>query len=367
MGNISTTCICDFPAVRHLETFNNDVVGEEKVNADMPLDSGIEQDATIGAVEDNRRLSMIGSQGRRAGVAAECVSISSLKDYVKPFYSKDEATCQRLREITKLNEKLQVIFGHLDSDGIGDVVNAFQAVEFPRGKEIIRQGDEGDCLYIIDRGEVDVHVARPGRDGRVPSGELGPKVVTLGAGSLFGELALLYSAPRAASVIISSPNCKLLQLDREPLKMMLAQKSHTHYERYEGWLSEVDLLKSLNHYELSRLSDLLDSTLYDDGEVIIQQGDIGDKFFILEDGTCSAYMSGPEGEKKVKDYDKQGDYFGEIALLTSEPRKATVRATGQGATVLSLSQQDFTLILGPLQDVLKKDMTAYKEYEHYFK
>lgn len=332
--------------------------------------AGAEEDAEgvdhrMSDEEDKTRLAVSMGKARRQGVAAEGMNMEEVRDFVKPVYQKDAATNAKITGIMKGNDKMQVLFGHLDAAALGDIVNAFREVTKEKGQEVIKQGEEGDCLYIINEGEVDVHVARPGTDGQVPKGDRGPKVVSLRPGALFGELALMYSAPRAATVVISSPTCELWQLDREPFKMLLAQSSQNQYALYEGWLSEVDLLKALNQYELSRLSDLLESTLYDAGEEIIKQGDPGDKFYILEDGTCSAFMTGDAGEQKVKDYEKQGDYFGEIALLTNEPRKAAVRATGQGASVLSLSQEDFISILGPIQDILKKDMGSYKQYTAY--
>lgn len=317
--------------------------------------------------EDAKRLQQVKGARRRQGVAAEGMSAGDVKDYVKPVYPKDAATCEQIKKIIKGNEKMQVLFGHLDSAALDDIVNAFQEVTKPAGQDVIKQGEEGDCLYIINEGEVDVYVARPGPNGDIKPGDRGPKVVSLGSGALFGELALMYSAPRAATVSIKSATCKLWQLDREPFKKLLAQQSQNQYAMYEGWLGEVDLLKSLNRYELSRLSDLLESNLYDAGEEIIVQNEPGDKFYILEDGTCAAFIAGPEGEKKVKDYEKQGEYFGEIALLNNEPRKATVRATGEGATVLSLTKEDFELILGPIKDILAKDIGKYPQYAQFLK
>lgn len=87
----------------------------------------------------------------------------------------------------------------------------------------------------------------------------------------------------------------------------------------------------------------------------------------MEDGSAAAYISGSDGEKEVKKYEKKGDYFGEIALLTSEPRKATVRATGSGATVLSVSKEDFSAVLGPIADLLKKHIDQYPQYASFLK
>merc|ERR1712187_1049012 len=136
---------------------------------------------------------------------------------------------------------------------------------------------------------------------------------------------------------------------------------------YEGWLSGVDLLKTLNHYELSTLADALQSETFKAGDAIIKQGELGDRFYILESGTAAACISGDKGEKEVKKYSKTGEYFGEVALLTKEPRKASVRATGQGCSVVSLTQTQFTNLLGPLSDVLKKEVNKYPQYADFLK
>lgn len=144
--------------------------------------------------------------------------------------------------------------------------------------------------------------------------------------------------------------------------MVLAQHGEQKYEMYQGWLSEVDLLQPLNHFELSRLSEMMESELFDAGEDIVVQGQPGDKFYILEDGTAAAYMLGPDGEVKVKDYLNKGEYFGEIALMINEPRRATVRASGSGASVISVSKEDFNNVLGPIQDRLLSQIDRYPQY-----
>lgn len=316
---------------------------------------------------DLKRMQQIKGAQRRKGVAAESVATTDVRDYKKPVYKKDSAANDKIKEVLRQDQKMQVLFGHLDEAGIMDIVNAFKERNAGPGEVLIQQGDEGDCLYIIDSGEVDIFVARPGPDGQLAKGDRGSKVVTFGERKLFGELALLYSAPRAATAVVASAKCRLWQLDREPFKMLLAQKSQMQAELYEGWLSEVEILKSLNRYELSRLSDLLQSELFDAGEEIVKQGEVGDKFFILEDGTAAAYIAGAGGEKEVMVYDKQGQYFGEIALMKDEPRKATVRATGEGCSVLSCSKEDFTSVLGPIQDILRKHIDKYPQYAQFLK
>lgn len=312
------------------------------------------------AAEDQKVKAQQG-RARRAGVAAESVDATKIQDYKKPVYPKDAKSVDLISNTLKNNDKMQVLVGHLTGEPLRDVINAFYSKDVAQGADIIKQGGEGDCLYIIYEGEVDIFVARPGPDGNIAEGDKGSKVAAFGVGSLFGEVALLYNTPRAATVTAVSP-VKVWVLDATDFKMLLAQSSQAQYTKYEGWLSQVELLKSLNHVELSKLAEVMETELFDAGEAIVKQGDAGEKFYILEDGEAAAFITGPDGEKEVKKYEQQGEYFGEIALLNSEPRKATVRAVGRGCAVVGVSKEDFTNILGPLVDRLQKDAANYPQY-----
>ena len=57
----------------------------------------------------------------------------------------------------------------------------------------------------------------------------------------------------------------------------------------------------------------------------------------------------------------KGEYFGEIALLTDRRRACTVKAVGT-TKVLSLQRKTFTRVMGPLQELLKRNMQAYNSY-----
>ena len=95
-----------------------------------------------------------------------------------------------------------------------------------------------------------------------------------GPGACFGELALMYNAPRAATVQCTSENgASVWALDREPFQIMLVSAQSKKIEQYEGFLGNVKLFEDLNKYELGMLSDMLESELFEGGEAILQQGD----------------------------------------------------------------------------------------------
>merc|ERR1711920_178276 len=178
---------------------------------------------------------------------------------------------------------------------------------------------------------------------------------------MFGELALMYNAPRAATVTATSSS-KVWALDRESFQMMLSTAENTKKSQYEEFLANIEIFSHLNRYERSRLSDMLESELFDTGEDIIKQGDEGNRFYIIEDGEAKAYINGDKGEIEVKHYKVPGEFFGEVALITKAVRRATVRAAGDGCSVLSVSRDDFDRVLGPIREKLEKNIDRYPAY-----
>jgi len=250
-----------------------------------------------------------------------------------------------------------VLFGHLAGSGVQQVVGALfmQVVEV--GEVVITQGGDGDYFYIVDSGTYDIYVQR--------AADLPPeRVMVATAGMSFGELALMYNVPRAASVVCAERG-GLWCLERECFQMMLVTAENTKHREYEGFLAQIPVLSALNRFEIARVSDLLSTELFDDGEDIITQGEEGDAVYFLYEGECRAYMAGEHGILEVRHYTVQGEYFGEIALINNEPRRATVRACGEGCVVLKLMKEDVDLSVGAICDRLREHIELYPQYEAY--
>eukprot|EP00443_Scrippsiella_acuminata_P078531 CAMPEP_0115398790 /NCGR_PEP_ID=MMETSP0271-20121206/14499_1 /TAXON_ID=71861 /ORGANISM="Scrippsiella trochoidea, Strain CCMP3099" /LENGTH=401 /DNA_ID=CAMNT_0002822575 /DNA_START=39 /DNA_END=1244 /DNA_ORIENTATION=- len=307
------------------------------------IDDGVEQE----------KIARMKDADRRAGVSAPAISEDRMKAWQKPYYEKSPEACGRIKSVIDKNDKLNVLFGHLAESAVFDVIDAMKPVSVEIGSDLIVQGDEGDNFYIVDEGSFDIFVKR----GDAPPG----KVLECGPGAMFGELALMYNAPRAATVTATSPG-KVWALDRESFQMMLATAENMKKSQYEEFLSNIELFQHMTKYEIAQLSDLLESELYDTNEDIMKQGDEGVAFYILEDGEAKAYISGEQGEVEVKHYQTPGDFFGEVALITNAPRRATVRAVGGGCTVLVVTVDDFDKVLGPIRDVLEKNIDKYPRY-----
>jgi len=294
---------------------------------------------------------------RRSGVANESVSQEQIANYVKPVHEKSEEAAAWILDIIKTCDKMQVLFGHLDETALKDVINAFYSLEITKGENVIKQNEEGDGFYIVEDGQFDIFVARQGDDGKL---EESTKVMTCGPRTAFGELALMYNSPRAATVTCVVDKARVWALDREAFQMLIMNSQDQKLQMYEGWLQHVPILKTLNHYELSQISELLTSELVEEGEDIVKQGEEGDKFHILEEGEVCAFISEDQGETIVKTYSSPGDYFGEIALISNAPQKATVRAT-KDSLIHSVYKEDFYNIMGPIKELLAKHIDEYPD------
>lgn len=281
---------------------------------------------------------------RRGGISAEPVTEEDATSYVKKVVPKDYKTMAALSKAIAKN----VLFSHLDENERSDIFDAMFPVNFLPGETIIQQGDEGDNFYVIDLGEVEVYV----------NSEL---VTTIGEGSSFGELALIYGTPRAATVKAKTA-VKLWGIDRDSYRRILMGSTIRKRKMYEGFLSRVSILESLDKWERLTVADALEPVSFSDGETIVRQGEPGDDFYIIVEGTALVLQCRGEGDTAVE-VGKLGpsDYFGEIALLLDRPRAATVVAKGPLKCV-KLDRARFERVLGPCADILKRNITQYNSF-----
>jgi len=111
--------------------------------------------------------------------------------------------------------------------------------------------------------------------------------------------------------------------------------------------------------ERSRIVDCLKIARFKQGDIVVRQGDAGDRFFVVEEGELVATKAMPgQGEREVMRYGN-ADYFGELALLKNQPRGATIKVTSAKAKLVWLDRKTFTKMLGPLQGILERHAAAY--------
>jgi len=111
------------------------------------------------------------------------------------------------------------------------------------------------------------------------------------------------------------------------------------------YLRNLPPFKDLNEELSSSLAENLQTIEYPPGKVIFNAGDKGDSFYVIKKGTVSVFIMAPDSDEKVTLSNlHEGDYFGEMALLTGEPRSASVE-TASDVTLIRLEKKGFEQLL----------------------
>jgi hypothetical protein len=129
-------------------------------------------------------------------------------------------------------------------------------------------------------------------------------------------------------------------------------------------LEQLPLFAKLGKAVLAELQPLFQTEHFPAGRVIVHEGDTGDRFYILVRGRASVTKANPAGENPDEvGVLRDGDFFGEIALLKDTPRTVSVHAT-QPCICLSLSRENFDQILDRFPEIKKKiTVVARSRYE----
>lgn len=213
-----------------------------------------------------------------------------------------------------------------DKTLIAELAAALESIDYQKGVTIFNEGDPGDCLFLIVNGAV-----------RVSSkGEL---IAELGVGGCFGEGALLKDGIRGATVV-ASEDLTLFRLKSESFKELSEKYIKVRYrlrsldeerraENIENLiernlLSHAPFLNGAGGDLISELSQHLEHRICEKGEVLIQEGDEGTSFFLIEEGILGVSKAGSQITELGP-----GACLGEGALFSRMKCSATVTALAQ--------------------------------------
>jgi MFS family permease len=111
-------------------------------------------------------------------------------------------------------------------------------------------------------------------------------------------------------------------------------------------LADVELFRGLNPGSLEVAMRAASVVPMSAGDVIIHQGDVADRFYVIAEGRVEVTQVAPEGgQQKVLRQEAEGEFFGEIGLLSNVPRTATVTALTDGKLV-ALDRDPFLALVG---------------------
>jgi len=297
---------------------------------------------------------------RSNAVSAEAYGVWNLRPakFAVPSYSKTREQCDVL---TRAFQNC-LLFSWFDAEVVNRFADAMPLLEFEPDQLILKQGEEGHDAYVIVEGKVDVFNETPhdeigwsdsatsSQSWREPTRQ---HVRTLGKGSVFGEMAMLWSAKRTRT-IYSHGRCVLGQLGRDLFQALIMRCHIDTWELYETHLRNVKALETLNDEQISKVVDAFEKERYMKGDTIIKQGQEGDRFFMVVSGECVAEMAtGTRSDTiDVQEHRRYvpGDLFGERALLHRTKRAVTITACSD-VEVLYLRRAVFERMLGSLSQL----------------
>ncbi|XP_055077940.1 protein kinase, cAMP-dependent, regulatory, type II, alpha, B [Periophthalmus magnuspinnatus] len=264
-----------------------------------------------------------GKYSRRVSVCAEAYNPDDdEEDDSEPRVVHPKTDIQRRRLQDACRDIL--LFKTLEQEQFSEVLDAMFEVQVKPEEHIIDQGDDGDNFYVIEKGVYDIFVKKGDKDLCV--GKYDNK------GS-FGELALMYNTPRAATIVATQEGA-LWALDRATFHRLIVKNNAKKRKMYEAFIECVPLLTSLEISERMKIVDVLGIRVFKDGDCIIKEGDQADCFYIVESGEVKIMIKNVN--KTVQDGAEvevarctRGQYFGELALVTNKPRAASVYAVGE--------------------------------------
>jgi CRP-like cAMP-binding protein len=250
------------------------------------------------------------------------------------------------------------LFSQLPKEGLRALIAAFEMITVAQGHSVIRQGEEGAEAYIVARGELEVrrNPTEPG-DEREPqsNGDAAdpPAVITLARlvnGALFGEMALLSRAPRAASVVACRPSI-LLIARRDALEEVAETRpevgvelaAHCRRRMVANLVRTSPVLLAVDPVERPALVETFETSVFEKGERLITEGEEPSGLHLIASGEV-AVVGHEAGEPFVIATLGVGEVVGEVALVLRRKANADVVAVHPTVT-LHLPREDFLTLI----------------------
>lgn len=250
--------------------------------------------------------------------------------FVPPKYEKSESERVKIKNSLMKN----MLTKKLSVDHINTLINAMQKRQYKKEDILITFGEEGKEYFILESGILEC---------KVFSEETKEVVVTktITEGNAFGELALLYQTPRSAT-ITALTDCSAWVLDQMTFKTVIMSSAIRERNIRLNFVDKIKVFEKMSKYEKIKLLDGLEVQYFEQNDIIVKEGDVGEYFYIIEEGGVNCIKE--ENNQVIREL-TIGDYFGELALIEQgQKRTLTVKATTD-CKLLVLNRDTFFSIM----------------------
>lgn len=164
-----------------------------------------------------------------------------------------------------------------DRERIALVLSQMKKHKVKKGEILMTQGDEGGMMFVVVDGCLEIFV-----DNNY--------IRDVERGTVVGELALLYNAPRSATVIAKT-DCILWSLKRETFREVQTVASSASLVQRSVWLRQLPILHSLENEDISKLAALVKTKTFYPGDIIFVEGALVSTCYLIEMGSVEAQSS----------------------------------------------------------------------------
>jgi len=323
-----------------------------------------------GINENGRKMS---NTKRRVAVRVD-VEDDELDDDTPPndFSEADKTRLKNTLKIADVTKELSEV----EIDTLCNYAGVVEGIDVD--EMIITQGEDGGYFYIVKSGVFEASLPQLGDkivaeyraiDDTEPSKHPEGSVTLANS---FGELALLYNAPRAANVKCTEKGY-LWYLERKKFRAVMMKAGEKRENDMANFLKTIQLFSPLTDDERSRLAQKCEPVTLQDGEYVIKVDDPADALYLVKQGELVATL---KDKKEVARY-HTGMYFGESCLkdaihieeLKLGSKKWPLRTANiisvAGSQVFKIKAEDFVNSVGDLAEITvakaKRDTLALTE------
>jgi len=333
----------------------DDAVKEYMAVANSYAESGF----TVQAIAVNKLIVKLDPS--KADVHKKLAEAHTDKGFAPGMVSKEQAAAT-VEEEKGNGKKPSVprtpLFSDLTTDELAYVSEQVEVLQVQAGSTLFREGDPGDSLFIITHGEVKI-LSRNAKGEEV-------EVARLKNGDFFGEFAFFSNSKRQADAVASSET-ELLELTRETLIDVTQKYPRVKEVLISFYKNRVvdklmvtsQLFRSLGPKDRMQILQKLSYQTFEPGVLIIQEGCAGDYLYLIKSGGADITTWRDDQEMLLATIG-EGEFFGEISLVTGTPRTASVKArTAMETMKLSKADLDevatrFPNVKKVIDDMIKK-------------
>ena len=228
------------------------------------------------------------------------------------------------------------MFNTLSSADMHTIINSMEEQTFQPNETIVPFGNNTSAtFYVVKHGTTTNNCKK---------------------GDCFNINALLHGVSHVTEVK-AVEKCVVWALRRETFMSIVGTSARMRRSVYEALLKKVEVFRLVDAEEMAKVVDVMKVVSVCKGDVVVREGEMGDVFYVVYKGECDVVKE-LKGKSVVVKRFKEGDYFGERALVMGDIRFVSVVAVSEVVRLLVLDRNSFNRLLGPIEDILKRNCVS---------